>query len=269
LNALLDRRTKALDRLDQVRDDKFIARQEAVKSLNAELGPRIRLGVHRGGQFDIYASALANILKGSGLRYGDLSVQIAQRVSPRELMEAADQNSVSSFAQSAEIAEDRAARLLAQVQSSDLGELAAVVVEDDVQLQLLDGTVYKDIADLSTGQRCTVVLPIVLRHTDRMLIVDQPEDHIDNAFIAETLIRAITARSEEGQLLFSTHNANIPVLGNADRVVQLASDGKRGFVVRAARLDDVHIISAITTVMEGGPDAFRRRSEFYSKNFCI
>lgn len=50
---------------------------------------------------------------------------------------------------------------------------------------------------------------------ERILIVDQPEDHIDNAFIADTLIKSILARPANGQLLFSTHNANIPVLGSA------------------------------------------------------
>jgi hypothetical protein len=47
-----------------------------------------------------------------------------------------------------------------------------------------------------------------------MLIVDQPEDHIDNAFIAETLIKVILSRGDQGQIIFSTHNPNIPVLGD-------------------------------------------------------
>ena len=264
LRSILDRRSEALDRLDQVREERFAARQDTATLLNSALGPRIRLAVRRRGQFEQYASAIADVLKGSGLKYGELSEQVAQRVSPRELVEAAEGGDVGAFAHSAEISTDRAARVLAQVQSANLGELSTVIVEDDVQLQLLDGSVYKDISDLSTGQRCTVVLPIVLRHKDRVLIVDQPEDHIDNAFIADTLIKAIRPRSESEQLLFSTHNANIPVLGDADWVIQLASDGKRGFLVQAAPLHDAEVIEAISSVMEGGAEAFRRRAEFYA-----
>jgi ABC-type cobalamin/Fe3+-siderophores transport system ATPase subunit len=82
--------------------------------------------------------------------------------------------------------------------------------------------------DLSTVQRCTVVLPLILEHSDRILVVDQPEDHIDNAFIVDTLIKSILRRSTSSQVILSTHNANIPVLGEAQLVVQLASDGRRG-----------------------------------------
>jgi ABC-type taurine transport system ATPase subunit len=146
---------------------------------------------------------------------------------------------------------------------ADLAAIATVAVEDYVTFSLLDGSDHKDIADLSTGQRCTVILPLVLRHTDRLLIVDQPEDHIDNAFIVDTLIRSILARASDGQILFSTHNANIPVLGNADFVVQLGSDGKRGFPLVAAPLSTGQIVNAITMVMEGGTDAFQRRATFY------
>jgi ATPase subunit of ABC transporter with duplicated ATPase domains len=263
---LLARRTAAQDRMDDVRQRRFKARQTAANDLNNTLGPRIKIGVSRAGQFDIYASAIADILKGSGLRYSDLSSQIAETISPRELIDAADRNDVDALAQAASITEDRAARVLAQIRLSNLGALATVLVDDDVSLQLLDGKVYKPMKDLSTGQRCTVVLPIVLRHIDRMLIVDQPEDHIDNAFIADTLIKAILARSEQSQLLFSTHNANIPVLGNAERVIQLGSDGRRGFVMHEGQLEEPVIVNAITSVMEGGLEAFRQRAKFYEDN---
>src|SRR5690606_12303291 len=129
------------------------------------------------------------------LRYNELSSMLASNVSPRELLEAADSNDFDLIAEAAGITKDRAARALAQLRESDLGALATVSVEDTVTLQLLDGADYKSIGQLSTGQRCTVVLPLVLRHTDRILVVDQPEDHIDNAFIADTLLVSILARS--------------------------------------------------------------------------
>ena len=156
--------------------------------------------------------------------------------------------------------------MLAQLKEADLGALATVAVEDTVAFQLLDGSDYKDISELSTGQRCTVILPLILRHTERLLIVDQPEDHIDNAFIADTLVLSILARDPNGQLVFSTHNANIPVLGNADRVVQLGSDGRRGFALTAGPLEANAVVSAITTVMEGGAKAFERRASFYGQH---
>ncbi|MCY4136860.1 MAG: ATP-binding protein [Rhodobacteraceae bacterium] len=266
LNTLVAQRNVALDRLDSIREQRFSARNAVATELTETLGPRIRVNVSRAGQFEAYAAAIADALRGSGLRYNELSPTIAACVSPRELLEAADTNDFDLIAEATGIKKDRAVRALAQLRDRDLGALATVTVEDTVALQLLDGTDYKGIAELSTGQRCAVVLPLVLRQTERVLIVDQPEDHIDNAFITDTLIASVLARGPDSQIIFSTHNANIPVLGNADWVIQLGSDGRRGFPVLASNLDDPPVVNSITTVMEGGADAFKRRATFYSRH---
>lgn len=260
------RRASALDQLELARDRKFKERAGVIGRLNSVLGPRISIGIGRAGQHDLYSASITDALRGSGLRYGELAPILARSVSPRELLEAVESNDYGSIADASGISKDRAARVLGQMREADLGSLATVAVDDDVSFRLLDGQDYKEIAELSTGQRCTVVLPLVLCHTDRILIVDQPEDHIDNAFIAETLIRAVLARDPSSQIIFSTHNANIPVLGNADRVVHLGSDGRRGFALAAAPLEDPGIVTSISTVMEGGAEAFERRASFYGRH---
>ena len=266
LNSLLKRRGAALDRLDSIREQRFNSRESVATQLTNTLGPRIRVEVARAGQYKAFASAIADSLRGSGLRYNELSSSLAANVSPRELLEAIETNDFDLISEATGITKRRVMRALAHLGESDCGALATVKVEDTVTLQLLDGADYKNVSELSTGQRCTVALPLVLQHTDRVLIVDQPEDHIDNAFIADTLIVAVLARSASSQLIFSTHNANIPVLGNAQRVIQLGSDGRRGFVVLASGLDEPSVVSAITTIMEGGTKAFQRRATFYSQH---
>jgi hypothetical protein len=107
-------------------------------------------------------------------------------------------------------------------------------------------------------------LPLILSHVNKMLIVDQPEDHIDNAFVAKTLIKVILSRNGQGQIIFSTHNPNIPVLGNAEMVLHLGSDGRRGFRLSAGPLTEKNTVTAISTVMEGGAEAFEKRANFYN-----
>jgi hypothetical protein len=80
------------------------------------------------------------------------------------------------------------------------------------------------------------------------------------------LIVSVLARDPNSQIIFSSHNANIPVLGEANRVIQLGSDGKRGFVLTAASLDTPEAVKAITTVMEGGLKAFDLRRTFYGRH---
>lgn len=257
------RRSTALDALETIRTQRYDARARAALTLNQTLGPRIRIDVMRGGQTDAFSTALVEALRGSGLRYNDLVGTLAKRISPRELLEAIENDDYELVATRGSMTLDRAAKAVIALKDADLGSIATVSVEDYVTFSLLDGADHKDIADLSTGQRCTVILPLVLRHVERLLIVDQPEDHIDNAFIADTLIKSIVARPPNGQLIFSTHNANIPVLGGADFVVQLGSDGRRGFPIVGAPLAAPQVVQAITSVMEGGAEAFRRRADFY------
>ncbi len=266
LDSIIQRRSAALDRLESIREERFRTRSSVAARLTETLGPSVRVEVLRAGQYEAYAAAVAEALRGSGLRYNELSLVVAPIVSPRELVEAVDTNDFGLIAETTGITRERAARVLGQLRDADLGTIATVAVEDAVALQLLDGAGYKGFGELSTGQRCTVVLPLVLLHTDRVVIVDQPEDHIDNAFIADTLIVSVLRRSNQGQLIFSTHNANIPVLGSADRVIQLGSDGRRGFSILEAPLEDPQVVKAITSVMEGGADAFERRVKFYNQN---
>lgn len=259
------RRSAALDALEATRTQRYGTRAQAANRLNQVLGPRIRVAVMRGGQTDAFATALTDALRGSGLRYNDMVVTLAQRISPRELLEAVENDDYDLVASRGSLSLDRAAKAVLALKAADLGSIATVPVEDYVTFSLMDGADHKDIADLSTGQRCTVILPLVLRHIDRLLIVDQPEDHIDNAFIADTLIKAILARPANSQLIFSTHNANIPVLGNADFVLQLGSDGRRGFPLVAAPLASAKVVQAISSIMEGGAEAFRQRAAFYAQ----
>jgi ABC-type lipoprotein export system ATPase subunit/peptidoglycan hydrolase CwlO-like protein len=264
LKRLIDRRDTALDKLDEARGERFEKRTEIARWLTANLGPRIQVEIERSGQFESYARIIAEVLRGSGLRYSELSQVLAKSVSPRELLEAAESDDFEAIADVAGISRDRAARVLSHIREGNLGEIATTLVEDNVYLRLLDGNDYKDFSQLSTGQRCTVVLPIILEHRDRILIVDQPEDHIDNAFIVETLIKALLHRSSNAQIIFSTHNANIPVLGNADLVVHMGSDGRRGFVSVAAPLETPEVVESILSVMEGGIKAFEQRADFYA-----
>lgn len=260
---LLSTRKTLLDRLDALRGRRSDLRAAAANAINRDLGPRIHIEIERAGQIEEYAARLASYMRGSGLKYNDLAQALARAVSPRELLEWSEAEDAAALAEAAEIPRDRAARVLAALREAGLSELSTLLVEDDVRLFLLDGADRKPVTTLSMGQRATVILPIVLERRDATLIVDQPEDHIDNAFITDTLIRAVVRRSNTDQIIFATHNANIPVLGNADRVVQLGSDGHRGHILFNAPLNDAASVSAISTLMEGGREAFEKRAAFY------
>lgn len=266
LSELRSRRDERIKVLDSVRAKRSSQREAAANLLNEALSPQIRVTVERYGQYAEYSKSLTDALRGSGMRYADLVASLTQSVSPHELIRFIDSNDFSSLADIASIPPDRAARLLGHLRENGAADIVVSSIEDNVRMSLLDGVDYKDIENLSAGQRCTVVLSIVLQHDSRALIIDQPEDHLDNAYIATTVIKAIRSRKATSQLIISTHNANIPVLGGADLVIEMTSDGRNGFVQVCERLTDRKAIDAITNVMEGGREAFANRAAFYDEH---
>ncbi|HCH1895529.1 hypothetical protein CGH12_23700 [Vibrio parahaemolyticus] len=255
-------RDKALKSLEQTRSEKSQLREFVCRSLTDSLSPRIKVHLEEYSQLDEYTQVIINALKGSGLKYNDLAPLIAESIPPLLLLKITEDDDIDTFLSLLSVTKERASRVLNALKSS-INSIATVKLEDEVTFELLDGSETKDLSELSTGQRCTVILPVILEHRESSLIVDQPEDHIDNAFIVETLIASIKRRHGQGQTIVTTHNANVPVLGEAEEVIHLNSDGTRGYVMASGPLLDTKIVDAISSVMEGGREAFKCRANFY------
>jgi hypothetical protein len=101
------------------------------------------------------------------------------------------------------------------------------------------------------------------------LIVDQPEDDLDNRFITSTIVETIRREKRQRQFLFSTHNANIPVLGDAEQIIYLNPlvDGgtERTEVPESTTgsIDNPMVREKIGEVLEGGKEAFELRRKKY------
>lgn len=267
LQRMQHERVVLLDDLDDLRAQRFQARSSAAQQLTARLSPEVDVRVNRLGAFDGYTAAIARGLRGSQIHYNSIAPLLAKSMSPRELVECVESGRSEELARLVGIDNDRASRIVTYLRTRGAEEILAAELEDVVQLCLLDGGAYKSTQHLSTGQRCTVVLAVLLQHEDRVIVIDQPEDHLDNAFIARTLVPSIVGRGTTAQLIVSTHNPNIPVLGEAAKVIVLESDGASGHVESAEPLDAPASVRSITDLMEGGLEALQRRARFYESAF--
>ena len=84
---------------------------------------------------------------------------------------------------------------------------------------------WQELDRLSTGQKSTAVLMLLLLESDAPLVVDQPEDDLDNRFITAGIVPKMREEKRRRQFVFSSHNANIPVLGDAELILGLTASG--------------------------------------------
>ncbi len=124
---------------------------------------------------------------------------------------------------------------------------------------------YRELRHLSNGQQCTAILHLLLLDNYDPLILDQPEDNLDNAFIAERIVSEIRESKLARQFIFATHNANIPVFGDAEWIgVFDVFDGvARMPIEQQGGIDIPKVQTLAANILEGGKSAFNQRREKY------
>lgn len=117
----------------------------------------------------------------------------------------------------------------------------------------------------SLGQRASALILFLLAQKDtNVLIIDQPEDDLDNQTIYDEIIKKLVELKGSTQFVFATHNANIPVLGDSEQVVACDFDDQSRIRVAAGSIDDNNIQQLIVKIMEGGEEAFNKRRDIYN-----
>jgi chromosome segregation protein len=126
---------------------------------------------------------------------------------------------------------------------------------------------YIQFSDASAGQQATALLQVLLSEGGPPLIVDQPEDDLDSQVI-EQIVAQIWSAKQRRQLVFSSHNANLVVNGDAELVVcfdyRKAGDHSGGTIKLQGAIDIPKVKERITLIMEGGEKAFKLRKEKYA-----
>lgn len=116
----------------------------------------------------------------------------------------------------------------------------------------------------SLGQRASALILFLLAQRDNdVLIIDQPEDDLDNQTIYDEVIKQMVLLKGHMQFIFATHNANIPVLGDSEKVLAFSFEDKTMISINAGTIDSPPIHDSIVGIMEGGQDAFNKRNEIY------
>jgi len=263
-DALYGHRQQLRARLVGIRDDIFELRVREVSRINEEFGDVILLSVRRSAYSAAYIEKIASLIGGSRIRSQDeIAKDLATHFLPNDLLDIIEAGDAQRVASLLDRDLGQITRAIAYLRDhADLYDLEGEWGDDSLDITMFDNGIPKQVEQLSKGQRATALLPLILRGSSCPLIIDQPEDDLDNSFIYQALVRNVRLLKSRRQLIFVTHNANIPVLGDADAVIvmEMATPTKAA-APRSGSLDDRK--QDILDLLEGGKDAFEAREQRY------
>jgi len=267
LKALYEQRKSLKTSHILMRDKVSTMRDEVASELQHEAGERVRIRVMRNADYMSYQEMLVEGLKGARVRNQNDILAALMQLRPEQLAQLIQSNDLDSFEELTHFGSERSRKILDSFRESvDPLALEITAIEDRIAIELnvatAGGPHFKDASDLSRGQKCTALLPILLARRDNPLIIDQPEDNLDNHFIYETVVNAVQRMKKRRQMIFITHNANIPVLAEAELVLVMTSDGRVGAIEKRGTVDECR--EQIIDLLEGGREAFELRSKRYA-----
>jgi hypothetical protein len=139
---------------------------------------------------------------------------------------------------------------------------AAVFVD---YLSVIPSVRYKKVrlAKLSLGQKATVLLKIYLAQGESPIIIDSHDDHLDNEFIMDELVKALRQAKRHRQIIIVSNNGNVVVNSDAEQVVVASRDGHGQISYSSGALEDPTLRAKLLGVLEGGEAAFNKRQQKY------
>jgi len=262
-SVLRKERETLLDSLDRVRDERFALRDRRSKEL-WQTGTTT-IGWEKRGNDAAYFDFVKTVLTKKGLLDEYHKRPLVKALSPRQLaarIRAVDMDGISK-ATSLDIGiVQRFFTQCPQFTKCDL-ELEEVHYDDLPRIYFSDMGTTKPLASLSAGQRAAVLLKLILSGGRGPLIIDQPEDDIDNKVIYSDVVKDIRRQKRCRQIVVATHQANIPVIGDAEKILVLHSDGAHGTLGAQGCIENRDVTKYVLDILEGGKDALKLRYKKY------
>ena len=263
----VDRRRTLLDEWEDLKASEFRHLDRAAQDVTKKLKNRVRVDVAYGGNrnplFDLLQKKVGGRLSEAiGRLRNTPELSLSEFVGRCRAGAEAVQNAYGitpvQAARLASASED----VLMQIEELDLPPVTAIQLNT---APLGDSPSWQVLENLSKGQKATAVLLLLLLESDSPLIIDQPEDDLDNRFITEAVVPRMREEKQLRQFVFSTHNANIPVLGDAELIIGLSASGEaeegKAFMKpeHMGSIDSEPVRELVEEILEGGRHAFETR----------
>jgi len=158
---------------------------------------------------------------------------------------------------------------LRKLSPSQIDSIELFMPEDEIIVKYKPegSTGFKPLSTASAGQKTAAILTFLLSFGDIPLLLDQPEDDLDNRLVYDLVVKGLKKAKEKRQIIVVTHNANIPVNGDAEYILSMDSTTTDIKVLHSGTVENSAIKKEICDVMEGSEKAFQLRSERYKTIF--
>ncbi len=166
-----------------------------------------------------------------------------------------------------DIVSGRFVNLVKSLNDAQIDEIELFLPEDEIEIQYKPTlrSPFKSLSTASAGQKTTAILTFILSYGKNPLILDQPEDDLDNRLVYDLIVDRLKKAKENRQLIVVTHNANIPVNGDAEYIVSMDTESKKMEILNEGTVEQTAIKKEICDVMEGSEQAFNMRSKRYKQ----
>ena len=269
---LKERRRKLLDEWEEAKDEELEALALVSHDVTRKLKGRVRVQVESGrNRESLFKILQADV--GGRLFEAMRALEAAEHLNPKEFAKACRQGA-AALEKMYGVTRSQAQRL-AEASEKTLMSIEGLDFPLITRVELNTASEgekdrWQSLDQLSTGQRATaVLLLLLLLESDSPLVVDQPEDDLDNRFITDGIVPLIRREKKRRQLIFATHNANIPVLGDAELIVGLSASGDAAsgsakiLPKHQGSIDAAPVKELVGELLEGGEVAFERRRRKY------
>ena len=270
LQALGQERKKLLQHFKDCRATQNRFRRERAEAVAGSLHGRLQLHVEPKGQKESYKAQLASLFKGSPLPQDAIDrlvfPEATDGIALAEAVRAGSREVQTRFGLQPELADGVIHWLTAD--GSRLFELEALFPEDALRLKLSDNGQPRPAKPLSAEAGAALLL-LLLGLENRILVIDQPDDYLDNPFVHEATLqilreqKGLNGKGSRCQVILATHDATIPVISDAELVIPVEARVDRAHVVSPGSIDDRSIQELIKTLLQGGRAALQQRAERY------
>jgi len=262
-------RDSLLDELEEVYYGYYEIRKQKFNDLTSQSNGKLKLELKHAENRDKFKEELLTLKKGSRIRETDIE-RVSQNLMPREFIDLIIDNDIDSLVEKADLADENAKKLIDTLNSKEALEdvlaIAHSVYPEDIpsiQFRKEDGGYYP-LSELSVGQKCTALLIIALSEGTRPIIIDQPEDSLDNPSVYEDVVSKLRAGKEKRQFILTTHNSSVGVASDSDKFIILKSTAVQGKIECFGAIDRPKVRSEIIKHLEGGPVPYKLKSKKYN-----